>query len=419
MAVVSKMARSNGRTALAGTLAAAALLSAPNFVAPGNEAPRQMQAQARSTAASSTASMTQEAGQLHMAAAGGSAAVMGAVAALGPRRAAAKRSRQIVATRAAKQEALEGLSELVGLAEQLVHRPGPQQLFLLVQQLQAFASAELRRGAELSAPAARAFEEVVQGASEALVSSADKQLKWAAGAAASLLLTFSVTLQPAFAADVVNYSDFMESVNRGDVEMVRVQDDQLSAQYTTKDGARKEVNLIPNAQIEDQLFNILAQKKVDVVMQTPGANSGGPLDFLARFAGPIAWLIAGLLFLFGGAGMGGPAGPGGPGGNPFELGKSKARIIKDGDTKVKFADVAGCDGAKQELVEVVDFLKNTSRYSELGAKIPKGALLVGPPGTGKTLLAKAVAGEAGRYRRLPRSRPLRPGKEVGTLHHLH
>ncbi|CAE7468368.1 ftsH3, partial [Symbiodinium necroappetens] len=308
-----------------------------------NEAPRQMQAQARSTAASSAASMTQEAGQLHMAAAGGSAAVMGAVAALGPRRAAAKRSRQIVATRAAKQEALDGLSELVGLAEQLVHRPGPQQLFLLVQQLQAFASAELRRGAELSAPAARAFEEVVQGASEALVSSADKQLKWAAGAAASLLLTFSVTLQPAFAADVVNYSDFMESVNRGDVEMVRVQDDQLSAQYTTKDGARKEVNLIPNAQIEDQLFNILAQKKVDVVMQTPGANSGGPLDFLARFASPIAWLIAGLLFLFGGAGMGGPAGPGGPGGNPFELGKSKARIIKDGDTKVKFADVAGCD----------------------------------------------------------------------------
>ncbi|CAE7464720.1 ftsH, partial [Symbiodinium pilosum] len=130
------------------------------------------------------------------------------------------------------------------------------------------------------------------------------------------------------------------------------------------------------------------------VMQN--ANAGGsPFDFLARFAGPIAWLIAGLLLLFGGLPFGGPAGPGGPGGNPFELGKSKARIIKDGDTKVKFADVAGCDGAKQELVEVVDFLKNTSRYSDLGAKIPKGALLVGPPGTGKTLLAKAVAGEAG------------------------
>eukprot|EP00434_Breviolum_minutum_P032170 symbB.v1.2.028451.t1/scaffold3018.1/size141128/3 len=176
--------------------------------------------------------------------------------------------------------------------------------------------------------------------------------------------------------------------------MVRVQNDMLSAQYTTKDGSRREVNLIPNAQIEDQLFNQLADKKVDVVMQNASAG-GSPLDFLARFAGPIAWLIAGLLLLFGGLPFGGPGGPGGPGGNPFELGKSKARIIKDGDTKVKFADVAGCDGAKTELVEVVDFLKNTSRYSELGAKIPKGALLVGPPGTGKTLLAKAVAGEAG------------------------
>merc|ERR1719379_1469357 len=82
------------------------------------------------------------------------------------------------------------------------------------------------------------------------------------------------------------------------------------------------------------------------------------------------------------------------GGNPFGMGKSPAKVVKDGDTKVKFGDVAGCDGAKEELVEVVDFLKNTSGYSELGAKIPKGALLVGPPGTGKTLLAKAVAGEA-------------------------
>ncbi|CAK8985182.1 unnamed protein product [Durusdinium trenchii] len=223
---------------------------------------------------------------------------------------------------------------------------------------------------------------------------ANSPLRWMANIAASLLLTQSMALQPAHAGDVVNYSDFMESINKGEVEMVRVQQDMLSAQYTTKDGSRREVNLIPNAQIEDQLFNQLADKKVDVVMQNAGAG-GSPLDFLARFAGPIAWLIAGLLLLFGGLPFGGPGGPGGPGGNPFELGKSKARIIKDGDTKVKFADVAGCDGAKTELVEVVDFLKNTSRYSELGAKIPKGALLVGPPGTGKTLLAKAVAGEAG------------------------
>jgi cell division protease FtsH len=173
--------------------------------------------------------------------------------------------------------------------------------------------------------------------------------------------------------------------------MVRVQKDMLGAQYTSKDGSRHELTLVPNMQVQDRLFNQLAEKKVDVVMQNANAESGGPFEFLARFAGPIAWLIAGLLLLFGGTGAGGPAG----GQNPFQLGKSPAKIIKDGDTKVKFPDVAGCDQAKEELVEVVDFLKNTSRYAELGAKIPKGALLVGPPGTGKTLLAKAVAGEAG------------------------
>eukprot|EP00913_Durusdinium_trenchii_P014034 g13177.t3 len=182
-------------------------------------------------------------------------------------------------------------------------------------------------------------------------------LRWVANMAAALLLTQGMALQPANAGDVVNYSDFIDSVNKGDVEMVRVQPDMLSAQYVTKEGARREVNLIPNGQIEDQLFNQLADKKVDVVMST--GEAGSPFDFLARFAGPLAWLVAGLLLLFGG--VGGPAGPGGPGGNPFELGKSKARIIKDGDTKVKFGDVAGCDGAKTELVEVVDFLKNASR----------------------------------------------------------
>jgi cell division protease FtsH len=192
----------------------------------------------------------------------------------------------------------------------------------------------------------------------------------------------------------VSYSDFLKEANAGNVEMVRVQNDMLGAQYTSKDGSRHDLTLVPNMQVQDQLFNTLADNKVDVVMQNANATNGGPFDFLANFAGPIAWLIAGLLLLFGVPGdAGGPAGPMGQ--NPFQLGKSPAKIIKDGDTKVKFPDVAGCDGAKEELVEVVDFLKNTSRYAELGAKIPKGALLVGPPGTGKTLLAKAVAGEAG------------------------
>merc|ERR1719355_290872 len=86
---------------------------------------------------------------------------------------------------------------------------------------------------------------------------------------------------------------------------------------------------------------------------------------------------------------------GGPGGNPFDMGQSKSKIEMEPQTGVTFDDVAGAEGAKQELTEVVDFLKDPSKYSALGAKIPKGVVMEGPPGTGKTLLARAVAGEAG------------------------
>ncbi|NDB36676.1 MAG: ATP-dependent zinc metalloprotease FtsH, partial [Flavobacteriia bacterium] len=88
-------------------------------------------------------------------------------------------------------------------------------------------------------------------------------------------------------------------------------------------------------------------------------------------------------------------GGGGGGGQIFNIGKSKAQLYDKGkSTNVTFKDVAGLEGAKEEIVEIVEFLKNPKKYTEIGAKIPKGALLVGPPGTGKTLLAKAVAGEA-------------------------
>ena len=117
--------------------------------------------------------------------------------------------------------------------------------------------------------------------------------------------------------------------------------------------------------------------------QTPGwQQAAGSLIF------PLL-LLGGLFFLFRRA-------QGGGGGNPaMQFGKSKARVQMEPSTQVTFTDVAGIEGAKLELTEVVDFLKNPDRFTAVGAKIPKGVLLVGPPGTGKTLLAKAVAGEAG------------------------
>lgn len=114
---------------------------------------------------------------------------------------------------------------------------------------------------------------------------------------------------------------------------------------------------------------------------------------------PILILVAIWLFIFRrftGGMMGGGGGAGGAGGHPFsQVSKSKARLVDESDQiKVSFDDVAGLDEAKEEVMEVVDFLKNQDRYKALGARIPKGVLLTGPPGTGKTLMAKAMAGEA-------------------------
>lgn len=115
---------------------------------------------------------------------------------------------------------------------------------------------------------------------------------------------------------------------------------------------------------------------------------GGILSFVL----PIVILIAIWMFVM--RRMSGGSG-GGPGGQIFNIGKSRAQVYDKGkSTNITFKDVAGLEGAKEEIQEIVEFLKNSKKYTELGAKIPKGALLVGPPGTGKTLLAKAVAGEA-------------------------
>jgi len=136
-----------------------------------------------------------------------------------------------------------------------------------------------------------------------------------------------------------------------------------------------------------ELMDRLRAAKVDLAVYPPRNNSA-IWGFLSNLFFPLA-LVGGLFFLFRRSGqMGGP-------GQAMDFGKSKARFSMDAKTGVMFDDVAGIEEAKEELQEVVTFLKKPERFTAVGAKIPKGVLLIGPPGTGKTLLAKAIAGEAG------------------------
>merc|ERR1712127_676266 len=159
------------------------------------------------------------------------------------------------------------------------------------------------------------------------------------------------------------------------------------------DGTRLKIQSLPN---DPDLLSQLTNHKVDVTV-LPQQEASGLGDLAQSLIFPAA-LFAGLFFLSRGnqqqGGMPGAGGPGGMGGMGG-FGKSKAEIQMVPDTGVTFDDVAGCDGAKLELAEVVDFLKQPEAYTKNGCRIPRGVFLDGPPGTGKTLLAKAVAGEAG------------------------
>ncbi len=187
------------------------------------------------------------------------------------------------------------------------------------------------------------------------------------------------------ATKTLRYSDFIEAVQDKEVSRVLLSPDNGTAQVVENDGSRSEVNLAP----DKDLLKILTENDVDIAV-TPTKLANPWQQAISSLIFPVI-LIGGLFFLF----RRSQSGAGG-GGNPaMSFGKSKARLQMEPSTQVTFSDVAGVEGAKLELTEVVDFLKSPDRFTEVGAKIPKGVLLVGPPGTGKTLLAKAVAGEAG------------------------
>ncbi|XP_078446159.1 ATP-dependent zinc metalloprotease FTSH 1, chloroplastic-like [Wolffia australiana] len=186
------------------------------------------------------------------------------------------------------------------------------------------------------------------------------------------------------------YSEFLNAVKKGKIERVRFSKDGSVLQLTAVDGRRASV-VVPN---DPDLVDILAMSGVDISV-SEGEQGNNLLAFIGNLLFPVL-AFSGLFLLFRrGQGGAGPGGPGGLGGGPMDFGRSKSKFQEVPETGVTFTDVAGADQAKLELQEVVDFLKNPDKYTALGAKIPKGCLLVGPPGTGKTLLARAVAGEAG------------------------
>ena len=137
--------------------------------------------------------------------------------------------------------------------------------------------------------------------------------------------------------------------------------------------------------VDENAVKLWQQKNIDIEFAQPSSQW---LLILGNF---LPWVLLIGFWIFLARRMQG----GGAGRNIFSFGKSRAKMLMENETKVTFDDVAGCDEAKEELREIIEFLKNPAKFSRLGGKIPKGALLLGPPGTGKTLLARAVAGEAG------------------------